>query len=174
MMARPSETEYAEFYRGYVGLVPETDILGVLDRQTGELRRVAAEVPPEKEGYRYAPGKWSVRQVFGHMTDAERVLGYRAMCIARGEARPLPGFDENAYVESAPFEVSDLRSLLREFAHLRESHVAMFGRLAPEAWLRLGNANGKDVSVRALAHIMAGHVRHHLGILASRYGIPAA
>ena len=100
-MERPTETEYATFYRGYVALVPETDIVGVLEKQIEETRRLLASVSAEKESYRYAEGKWSIRQVLGHLVDAERVFGYRAFCFSRGEQASLPSFDENQYVDAA-------------------------------------------------------------------------
>lgn len=171
MSERPLETEYAPPYAPYVSLVPEVDILWVLENQVVEVRR-AASVPAARETHRYAPGKWTIREVFGHVVDAERVFGYRAFCVSRGEQRPLPGFDENEYVASSGIGRCRLADLVAEFATVREANLAVLRRLDQAGWQRFGNANGTSISVRALAYIMAGHVRHHLGVLRSRYGGP--
>jgi hypothetical protein len=170
-MERPTETEYAPFYAGYVTLVPETDILGVLAGQAAEIRRLAASVPAGRESHRYAEGKWSIRQVLGHLVDAERVFGYRAFCISRGEQAALPSFDENEYVRAARSDATPLRDLADELALVRESNLVVLRRLEPAEWVRVGTASGKPVTVRALAFIMAGHPRHHVRILGERYGV---
>ena len=170
-MERPTETEYAAIYRGYVALVPETDIVGVLETQAEEIRRLLATVSPEKETYRYAEGKWSIRQVLGHLVDAERVFGYRAFCFSRGEQAPLPSFDENRYVDAARSDSVPLRELVEELALVRQSNLVALRRLDAREWAQVGTASGKPVSVRALAWIMAGHPRHHLQILRERYGV---
>ena len=131
-------------------------------------------VGPERETYAYAEGKWSIRELIGHLIDAERVFGYRAFCIARGESRNLPGFDENEYMLRAPYNQIDLEDLLRELRLVRLSNIAMLRNLDDEAWMRIGTANDNQVSVRALAFIMAGHVRHHMGVLRERYQVGAA
>jgi hypothetical protein len=171
MSGRPEAGEYAPFYAGYVARVPEGGVLEVLAEQPAELRRIAAGVPPERQDFRYAPEKWSLRQLFSHLIDAERVFGYRALCIAHGDTTPLPGFDEKAYVAAADLGSTPLAALAEELALLREGNLALFRRLPEEAWTRTGNANGQDVSVRALAWILAGHLRHHLAVLAERYGV---
>jgi hypothetical protein len=170
-MDRPREDEYAPFYARYVALVPETDILAVLAHQVEEIRRLAASVPAERETYRYAEGKWSVREVLGHLIDGERVFGYRAFCISRGETAPLPAFDENQYVAAARSHTTPLRELVDELALVRRSNLAALRRLEPEHWQRFGTASGKPVTARALAWVMAGHPRHHLNILRERYGL---
>lgn len=172
MIDRPAESEFAAFYRGYVSLVPEGDVLSVLEAQARGVPDLAATVPAERETFRYAPGKWSVRELVSHLGDAERVFGYRAFCIGRGEQVPLPGFDENTYVAESGADQRPLSQLAKEFALVRESNLAALRRLDAPAWKRLGNANGNPVSVRALAFIMAGHVLHHLGVLRERYGVP--
>lgn len=170
-MSRPSETEYAPFYAGYVSLVPEADVLGALEAQAEEFERLAASVPAEKERHRYAEGKWSVREVVDHLTDAERVFGYRAFCFSRGERAALPSFDENAYVAAARSDGVPVCELVEEFVLVRRSNLALLGRLTEAEWGRVGTASAKPVSVRALAFIMVGHPRHHLGILRDRYGV---
>jgi hypothetical protein len=170
-IGRPGEGEYAPAYAGYVALVPETDILAVLDRQVGELRELAASVPAERETFRYGEGKWSVREVLGHLVDGERVFGYRAFCISRGERAGLPSFDENDYVAQARSDAIPLRELVDELALVRESSLAFLRRLEPREWERAGTASGKAITVRALAWVMGGHPRHHFRILRERYGL---
>ncbi len=169
MIERPREGEFAEFYRGYVMEVADADVISVLERQQDELLRLAAEVSPERETHRYAPGKWSIREVVGHLTDGERVFGYRAYCIARGEQGPLPGFDEDRYVADGDSDRQPLLRLAEEFVAARAANLTTFRRLDETALARLGNANGRPISVRALAFIMAGHVRHHLEVVRERY-----
>jgi hypothetical protein len=173
-MERPAPGEYAQFYAGYVALVPETDALAVLAAQPAELQAVAGGVSPDREQQRYAPGKWSVREVFGHLTDGERVFGYRAFCISRGDQASLPGFDEQSYIAGSSYDQVPLRELASDFAALRQSNLQVLRRLTAADWARTGTANGTPVTVRALAFVMAGHVRHHLGVLRARYGVSSA
>jgi uncharacterized damage-inducible protein DinB len=170
-MERPRDGEYAPFYAPYVALVPETDILGVLEQQVEEIRRLAASVPAERETHRYADGKWSIREVLGHLVDGERVFGYRAFCISRGERAGLPSFDENQYVAATRYDAIPLRELADDLALVRRSNLAVLRRLAPPDWTRVGTTSGNAVTVRALAWVMAGHPRHHLDILRERYGV---
>jgi hypothetical protein len=168
---RPADTEYAPFYAGYIARVPETDPIPALEAQPTELHTLADRVTLDDEIYRYGLGKWSVRQVVGHMIDTERVMGYRAFAIGRGEAKPLPGFDENAYVAQANSDERSVKELAHEFAAVRHANLWVIRHWSPEDWDRMGNANGKAVSARAVAYIMAGHVRHHMALLRERYGL---
>ncbi len=168
---RPAETEYAPFYAKYVGLVPEADVLATLEGQIEDFRRFTKSVPPGRETYRYGPDKWSVREVIGHLTDGERVFGYRAFAISRGEQQALPSFDENAYVAQSGYDRIALADLADELVMVRRANLAVLRRLEPGAWTRMGTASGKPVSVRALAHVMVGHPRHHLAVLRERYGL---
>jgi hypothetical protein len=170
-MTRPAETEFAPFYAGYVGLVPETDVLAVLEEQKDAFRRLAAGVPREREQHRYAAGKWSVREVAGHLVDGERVFGYRAFAFSRGERAPLPSFDENEYVAASVYDRVPLADLVGELLGVRDANLAMLRRLGDAEWSRVGTASGKPISVRALGFVMAGHPRHHLAILRERYGV---
>ena len=170
-MARPSDNEFAPFYAGYVSLVPEDDVMGVMERQVSDIRAQMQACPPEREIFRYEPGKWSVREVVGHMSDAERIFGYRVLCISRGEQAALPGFDQNPYVAQSTFAQCKLADLVNELALVREANLITFRRLDAAAWQRWGNASGHPVSLRALAFIMAGHVRHHLSVLDARYSV---
>ncbi len=174
MNARPAPDEFAPFYAGYVALVPETDILAVLRQQQADIAQCAGAIPARHEDFRYAPGKWSIREVFGHLIDAERVFAFRAFSFSRGEAAPLPPFDENAYVERSRYHERPLADLAAELRALREAHLAFLAWLDDGAWSRVGTASGRPVSVRALAFIMAGHIRHHVNILRERYGVGAA
>ena len=173
-MARPTETEYASAYQTYVSHAPEEEILPAMRSQIDALDLLLDRVPPERETFAYAEGKWTIRQVVGHLIDGERVFGYRALCIARGETQDLPGFDENEYMPNAPYEHVELEELLSEFRLVRLSNIAMLRTLDEPAWMRVGLANGAPVSVRALAYIMVGHARHHMGVLRERYQISGA
>ena len=170
-MNRPLPNEYPPFFAGYVERVPEVDIVAALRGQVDVVRRVAASIAPDRETYAYAPGKWSIRQVAGHIGDGERVFGFRALCFSRADRNPLPAFDENAYVAHARFHDIPLSDLVDEFALLRSANVKMLAGLRDEQWSEVGTASGKPISVRALAYVMAGHVRHHLAVLQERYAV---
>jgi hypothetical protein len=170
-MKRPADTEYASFYRGYVSLVPEDDVLAVLEGQADVVARAVSGVPADMQMFRYEPGKWSVRELVGHVGDAERVFGYRAFCISRGEQAPLPGFDEKQYTARSGYDSRSLLELVDVFTVLRRANLSMLRALDAAAWDLVGTANAVPVSVRALAFIMAGHVRHHLRVLHERYGM---
>ena len=168
-MNRPTETEYAPYYQGYVDQVNENDIMAVLRSELDDLDVLLGRVPAEKETYAYAEGKWTIREIIDHLIDGERVFGYRALCIARGEKQNLPGFDQNDYMQTAPYNRIELEDLLSEMRLARLSNIAMFRSLDEDAWSRVGVANANEVSVRALAFIMGGHVRHHMNVLKERY-----
>lgn len=170
-IGHPDPSEFDAFYAGYIAEIPEGEILDVLERQAGAFRRLSEEVPPEKEGFRYAPGKWSVRQVVGHMADCERSFAFRALAISRGDRQPLPGLDETLYMTNSRFDDIPLAGLVDNLLAVREASLHLFRHLDDEAWKRIGIANGKPVSVRALAHITAGHAEHHMKILTERYGV---
>jgi len=173
MIKRPADKEYAAFFAGYVALVTEPDVLGILGNQPAELAELAGQVSAERERFRYAKGKWSIREVFGHLVDADRVFGHRAFCIGRGEQAALPGFEENQYVALSQYDERTLAASAVEFTAVRQANLLFLSTLDDEAWARTGVANNNLVSVRALAFIIAGHVRHHFNILRSRYGVPA-
>lgn len=166
---RPTADEYAPFYAGYVDRLPDAPILPRLAGQLDELGGLLGRLRPGAAAFRYAPAKWTVGQVVGHLADAERIFGMRATCFARGETAPIPGFSENDYVAEGGFEARPLDSLVRELEHLRAANLEMFGALDADRWARAGTASGATVSVRALAWILAGHLDHHLGVLRDRY-----
>src|SRR5258708_16606662 len=147
------------------------EILGVGGLQLDAVDVVVGRVTAERETYRYADGKWSIREIVGHLIDAERVFGYRAFAIARGDRNNMPGFDQNEYILTSPYNRIDLEDLLSEFRLARLSNIAMLRTLDDESWMRIGTANGSQVSVRALAFIMAGHVRHHMEVLREKYDL---
>ena len=169
--SRPNADEYDVAYERYVSRVPETDILSALERQPAELAAVLASVPPEREEYRYAPGKWTIRGVVGHVLDAERVFGYRALCVARGDKTSLPGFEENDYAANSGSDRRTLASLAAEFTSLRASHVLMLRYVDDASWVSVGSANALPVTPRALSYILVGHVRHHVAVLREKYGV---
>lgn len=171
---RPTSAEYAPYYAGYVGLVPDTDILAALEAQPAGLRDWALAVPPAKETFRYAPDKWSPRQILGHVNDGERVFGYRVFAIGRGDTASLPGYDENAYMARSRFDERTLADLVAEFALLRAANLGALRTFTADDWKNVGMANGLAISTRALAWIMVGHVRHHLEVLRTRYGLEPA
>ncbi|MEM8885438.1 MAG: DinB family protein [Planctomycetota bacterium] len=168
-MHRPESHEYGAYYGGYIDRVPDGDILATLASQREEFLSLVRSVPEERGGHRYAPGKWSIRELLGHLVDTERVLGYRALVIARGDATPLPGFEQDDYVEGGHFDRRTIADLADEFEALRRSHEILFTSFDDEVWVRSGTASESPFSTRALAWIMAGHVFHHADILAARY-----
>lgn len=169
---RPAPDEYTEYYGGYIGRVPDgVDLLDLLAEQRDDTAATLSALPLGKGDYRYAPGKWSVKEVVGHLSDVERIMAYRALRIARGDTTPLPGFDENAYVPVAGCDDHALRDLVQEWVDTRQATITLFRNLPAEAWPRRGTANGNEISVRALAFIIAGHERHHRETLRTRYGI---
>jgi hypothetical protein len=170
-MQRPAPTEHIPYYEHYISLVPGDHVLTVLEEQLAEVREFVASVPEDRESYRYAPGKWSLREALCHVVDTERILAYRACCIARGETQVLTGYDQDAYVANSEADRRSLRELVDELEHQRRANLVMFRGLSDEASQRMGVANNDPVSVRALAYIMAGHVTHHLRIFRERYGV---
>lgn len=166
---RPEKNEYAPFYETYVSLVPETNILAALEQQIEQTRALLTGISEEKSLFQYAPDKWSIRGVIGHMIDGERVFSYRALTFARGDIVQLAGFDENEYAQEAEFDQIPLADLITEFLALRTANVQMFKHLNTRAWSRDGIASNNRVTVLALAYIMVGHVRHHSKILQERY-----
>lgn len=168
---RPAPDEYAPFYANYIALVPEGGVIAQLERQATEFARLLESIPEDRADHAYAPGKWTIKEVVGHLTDAERVFAYRALRFARGDATPLAPFDEDAYVPAAAFGARTLADLSQEFQAVRNATVALFRGLPTEAWTRRGIASGHEVSVRALAWIAAGHELHHRKVLIERYGV---
>lgn len=169
---RPKSDEFASFYSRYIEYLPrDADVMTTLTSQLDALAKMLARASERRASYRYAEGKWSVREVVGHLSDAERVFAYRLMRIARGDATPLPGFDENDYVRAAAFDRRPLSDVVGEWSAVRRATIAMASGLDSAAWERRGTANDTPVSARALLYIIAGHTEHHLGVLRTRYGL---
>ena len=173
-LSRPGTDESAPFYHGYIDKVPGERIGEYLTSQLGEVEGLLAPLDDATARFRYAPEKWSVKEVLGHLCDAERIFAYRLLRIARADTTPLPGFDEDAYVPPAEFDVRPLAELLREFQALRGSTIALVEGLPSAGWERRGQASGKVISTRALAYIMVGHVTHHLAVLRDRYRLSSS
>jgi hypothetical protein len=165
---RPESNEYAPYYGKYVSLVPDGDILVTLEKQLPATLALLAR--PEADGdFRYAPGKWSVKESLGHVIDAERVFTYRAMRIARNDKTPLPGFEQDDYVKYGPFGHCTLAGLVEEFVAVRKATILMFRGLDEAAWARRGTASNNEVTVRALAYMIAGHELHHRQLFQQKY-----
>ena len=166
---RPEPSEYLAYYETYISRVPNGNLLTVLEDQRRETQQLLAGLSEAKALHRYAPGKWSIKEVIGHLMDSERVFCYRALGFGRADESPLPGFDEKAWVPAGRFDARSLKDLAAEFDAVRRATIALFSGLDAEALARSGIANNNSISVRALAWIIAGHERHHVGILRERY-----
>lgn len=169
MMTPPDRSEAAEYYFTYINQVPPGDICRILEAQAGETVALLRGISEERSMHRYAPDKWSIRDVVGHLNDTERLFVMRAFWFARGFDTPLPSFDQHIAVGAAGAEARTLRSLVDEFQSVRSSTLSFFQNLPDEAWMRRGIASDNPFTVRALAYIGAGHVIHHVKILRERY-----
>jgi hypothetical protein len=168
-LARPVAADYAPYYGRYIDQVPDGDVLRLLEDQIADTLRLLDDVPEGRAAHRYAPGKWSIKEVVGHLSDAERIFGYRALRIARGDETPLPGFDQDPYVIAGNFDRRALADLTAEFASIRAATLTLFRGLDADAFMRRGTASGVVFTVRALPYIIAGHERHHIAILRQKY-----
>ncbi|NIN70391.1 MAG: DUF664 domain-containing protein [Gemmatimonadetes bacterium] len=168
-MKRPDPSEYFEYYGRYVDLVPEGDVLMILAAEMQRTLDVLAGVGPEQADYRYAPEKWSVKEVVGHIIDAERVFGYRALHFARRDPAPLPSMEENDWARASNAATRSIQSLAGEFELVRRSHIALFKSFDEELSTLNGTASGYEFSVRTFPYLMAGHEIHHRGVLLDRY-----
>jgi DinB superfamily len=169
LVGRPESTEHAEYYSRYISLVPEDDLLTTMRAQTDATLSFLRALPEAVGDLRYAPGKWSVKELIGHVIDSERVFAMRAIYFARLDRAPLPSFEQDDWVKAASFAAQPLNELIAEFEHVRRGNLYFFKHLTPEAWLRRGTASGYEFTVRALAYVIVGHERYHLEILRSRY-----
>ncbi len=168
---RPSADEFASHYAGYVAAVPDGDVTRMLADHAEALLSRLKGLTDEQAVFAYAPGKWSVKEVICHITDAERIFTYRLLRIARGDQTPLAPFDENLYAVESRANDRPLDTLLGEFAAVRSATLALLRWLPEETWTRRGTASSKEISVRALAWITAGHAMHHANVLAERYHV---
>jgi len=166
---RPAASEYLPYYERYIGLVPEGDVVATLVNQMIETQSLLRALPASVATYRYAPEKWSVNELVGHMIDSERIFTSRALRFARNDPAPMPSFDQNDYVRNATFDSYPLADLASELEAVRHATIFLFRHMDEQAWSRRGVANNAEVSVRALAYIVAGHEIHHREILSARY-----
>jgi hypothetical protein len=166
---KPAKGEFLPYYEKYINLVASGDILSTLSTQMAATQALLHSLPASVATYRYAPGKWSVNELIGHLIDSERIFAARALRFARNDATPLPGFEQDDYVSNSSFDSYPLGELASELESVRESTIFLFKHLQEDAWMRRGIANGAEVSVRALAYIIAGHELHHREMLQARY-----
>jgi hypothetical protein len=166
---KPAPTEHAPEFSSYIALVPEGDIIQTLERQIEDSLSLFRSISSDKANFRYAPDKWSVKQLLGHLIDSERIFSYRALRFARNDQTPLPGYEQNDYVRYADFDSRNLGEMTEEFATVRRATIQLFRPLNETEWMRRGKANENEVSVRALAYITAGHELHHIEVLRTRY-----
>ena len=169
VITRPDPSEHQPYFARYLALVPEGDILATLSAQNQETLSLLRGLPEAKGDFRYAPEKWSIKELVGHVTDTERIFANRALRFARNDATPLPGFEENDYIANSSFGLYSLADLADGLESVRRSTLYLFKHMTAEASLRRGKANNAEVSVRSLAYLIAGHERHHLNILRTRY-----
>ncbi|ETT59380.1 hypothetical protein C173_29431 [Paenibacillus sp. FSL R7-277] len=170
MDQRPAQGEYTEFQSRYITLVPPEGALGVILReQTQEVLALLGGLTEEQGAYRYAPGKWSIKEMLGHLTDNDRIMSYRLLCFARGEQAPLPGYEENDYAAAGAFDRFTLQEMIAHYRIVRESTLALVDSLVDNDYTRTGSSNGIAMSVRAQIALIIGHERHHLRILRERY-----
>jgi len=166
---RPGPGDFAPHLARYIELVPEGEFLDHLEVQARHFEALLGGIGPDRAGFRYAPGKWSVKELVGHVSDTERIMAYRLLCVARGDKTPLPGFEEDDYVRAAHADARALEALAAEFSDVRRATLALLRGLDAGDLARRGTASGHPVSASALAHVIAGHLAHHGRILEERY-----
>lgn len=168
-MNSPEKIEYKEDYIDYAALVEENDIVAAMRKQLSEVENLFASISEEQGEFAYAEGKWTIKELLGHLINGERVFSYRALRISRGDDTPLPGFDQDLLTDNGNFNAVSLADLLAEFSHLCQANILFFQNLSEEAWERTGTVNDNPASVRAIAYNMVNHTRHHLNVLRSHY-----
>lgn len=168
-IGKPAASEYNEYYHKYVSLVEDADLLCAMEDQIRDTRELFAGFPEERGSHAYADGKWTIKEVISHLLDGERIFGYRLLRIARGDETPMEGFEQDGYIENSHANERGFNDLLCEFGELRAANMRLMHSLDESDWHRAGTASGSPVTARALAYIMAGHVRHHLNIIQERY-----
>ena len=166
---RPKPAEYNTYYDRYISLIPGSDILATLTNEWPKTVSLLSSHSEKDAELRYAPGKWSVKEVVGHMVDTERIMAYRALRFARNDQTPIEGYEQNDYVRDGPYSQLRLADLVEEFKAVRAATLALFRNLSPEDWTRRGVANKNEITVRALAYVIAGHELHHRHLLEERY-----
>lgn len=168
---RPTTAESDPYYFTYIDKVPDGDVLDCLGQQIATTRALLGSITEAQASYRYQEDKWSVKQVIGHLADTERVFGYRALAFSRGDRQPIPGMDQDLWIEAGRFDKLTMSEVLDDFVAIRESTRTLFGNLSEEQWQRRGIASDLPFQVGAIAWIIAGHEIHHRGVLEERYGL---
>ena len=168
-IARPEPGEYAPYYERYISQVAGSDILTTLESQRRQMLLLLSGRDDQDGDFRYAPDKWSAKEVLGHVCDTERIFAYRALRIARADRTPMEGFEQDDYVRNGPFAARPLAELIEDYIAVRRATLTLFRNLDEPAWLRRGIANKNEVSVRAIAYMIAGHELHHRRILEEKY-----
>jgi hypothetical protein len=170
LLVRPDPSEYAPHAKAYVDLVPDGDLLAMLSRQAEETIAILKPVEEERAStFAYAPGKWTIKDTIEHISDTERIFAYRALRIGRGDQTPLPGFEQNGYVQSAQANGRSLKSLIDEFRGVRQSTLSLFNGFSSDCWMKRGPVSDWELSVRGIAFTVAGHELHHFKILREKY-----
>jgi uncharacterized damage-inducible protein DinB len=166
---RPAKGTYPEYYDQYINLVPSDLLIDALNESHFAIQSILLSFNNKYGDFKYAEGKWTIKQVLMHIADTERILQYRILCIARGEQAPLPGFDEHAYAENCYSEERTLDDILEEMSTIRHSTITLLQGLNPQVWMKEGTANGKKVNVAAIAYMICGHEIHHRQVITERY-----
>ncbi|SPE44464.1 conserved hypothetical protein [Candidatus Sulfotelmatobacter sp. SbA7] len=166
---RPQPGEYAPYYDRYISLVPGNDVLAAFDEQRRQMLLLLSGRTEADGEIRYAPGKWSLKEVLGHINDGERILSYRALRISRGDATPIEGYEQDDYVRNSPFGQRPLSDLIEDYIAVRRATFSLFRNLDEAVWTRRGVANKNEVTVRTLAYIIAGHELHHRRVIEEKY-----
>lgn len=168
-MKTPLPEEYPAYFEVYISAVKEEEILPFMVDQPTEVEALAATIPADKEDYKYADNKWTIKEVFSHITDTERIMAYRALRFARKDQTPIPGFDEDYFVANSDLSKLSIKELVEEFKLVRQANMALFTQFDEEVLNQTGSSNGKIISVRGIIYMIAGHATHHLNILKERY-----
>ena len=168
-MQRPEPSEHNEYYGLYIGKVPEGNIVSILGQQLAQTLDTLGNLPPERADYAYEPGKWTIKEVIGHLIDTERVFAYRALHFARNDPAPMPSLEQDDWAGASNASARSLEDLLEEFAAVRRSNIALFKSFSDDMWMRRGTASGFEFTVRAFPYIIVGHEIHHRLLLQERY-----
>jgi hypothetical protein len=168
-LTRPQAGEYAEAYAPYLAAAPEGNALALLQAQLGDVIDLYSQFSEAQGAFRYAPGKWSLKDLLQHLSDAERIFTYRCLRIGRGDTTPLPGFDENAFADAASADGRSVAELLADFRASRSSTLELFRSLSDAAWVQQGTSNGRNLTARCVPYICLGHTAHHLAVIRERY-----
>ena len=169
MIRKPEANEHAPYYGRYVERVPDGDILEILASQFRDTRAILDALDEERANHRYEPGKWSIKELVGHVLDVERVFAYRALVFARNDTTPQAGIEQDDWVAHGNFDARTMQNITNEFASVRAATLTLFGGLSSDMWMRRGNASGFDFTVRSMPYIIAGHEIHHVAVLRERY-----